>query len=48
MKVAWIACFGPDQQLEMAVDRLEVVADTYLSMNAPGAMGVPPLDGGAG
>ncbi|HTD56556.1 MAG TPA: pyridoxal phosphate-dependent aminotransferase [Silvibacterium sp.] len=35
MKVAWIAAFGPEQQLEAASGRLEVIADTFLSMNAP-------------
>jgi len=35
MKAAWIACFGPNQQLQAAMDRLEVIADSYLSMNAP-------------
>ncbi|TCK75974.1 pyridoxal phosphate-dependent aminotransferase [Acidipila rosea] len=33
MKAAWIAVFGP--QSHEACDRLEVIADTFLSMNAP-------------
>jgi aspartate/methionine/tyrosine aminotransferase len=33
MKAAWIAGFGPG--LEEAMARLEIVADTFLSMNAP-------------
>ena len=33
MKVGWIACCGPDAGDALA--RLEVIADTFLSMNAP-------------
>jgi aspartate/methionine/tyrosine aminotransferase len=35
MKAAWIAAFGPEREVASALDRLEVIADTYLSMNAP-------------
>jgi alanine-synthesizing transaminase len=35
MKVAWIVSSGPQAELEAAQARLEVIADTYLSMNAP-------------
>src|SRR5580704_13358479 len=35
MKIAWIAANGPHTLLSDAMDRLEVIADTYLSMNAP-------------
>lgn len=35
MKVAWIAVSGPDELKHEALNRLEVIADTYLSMNAP-------------
>jgi alanine-synthesizing transaminase len=35
MKVGWIAGFGPDAARLEAMARLEVVADTFLSMNAP-------------
>lgn len=35
MKVAWIAATGPTQLQREALARLEVIADTYLSMNAP-------------
>jgi aspartate/methionine/tyrosine aminotransferase len=35
MKAAWIAAFGPEAELATALERLEVVADTFLSMNAP-------------
>ena len=35
MKAAWIAAFGPEQDLKRALDRLEIIADTFLAMNAP-------------
>jgi alanine-synthesizing transaminase len=35
MKVGWIAGFGPGGDRRQAMGRLEVVADTFLSMNAP-------------
>jgi alanine-synthesizing transaminase len=35
MKLAWVAASGPCGTVTAAMDRLEVIADTYLSMNAP-------------
>ncbi|HWC16736.1 MAG TPA: pyridoxal phosphate-dependent aminotransferase [Terriglobales bacterium] len=35
MKLAWIAVAGPQELQEQAKARLEVIADTYLSVNAP-------------
>ena len=35
MKLAWVATSGPEQVVAEAGARLEVIADTYLSMNAP-------------
>ena len=35
MKLAWIAVSGPADQLHPALSRLEIIADTYLSLNAP-------------
>ncbi len=35
MKMAWIACSGPEDLVVEAMNRLEVIADTYLSTNAP-------------
>jgi len=35
MKVSWIAATGPDDLVRAAMERLEVIADTFLSMNAP-------------
>lgn len=43
MKSAWIAAFGPEQLLEAATARLEVIADTFLSMNAPVQHAMPYL-----
>ncbi|MGH9692382.1 MAG: pyridoxal phosphate-dependent aminotransferase [Candidatus Acidiferrales bacterium] len=41
MKIAWLIVSGPrDLQIE-ALARLEVIADTYLSMNAPVQLAVP-------
>ena len=41
MKVGWLACFGPEQEKREALARLEVVADTFLSMNAPAQHALP-------
>jgi len=35
MKLAWIAASGPADQLQPALSRLEIIADTFLSLNAP-------------
>jgi len=35
MKASWIACLGPETERREAEGRLEIVADTFLSMNAP-------------
>ena len=35
MKSSWIAVSGPSELKQDAIRRLEVIADTYLSMNAP-------------
>jgi len=43
MKVAWIATTGP--QAEAALARLEVIADTFLSLNAPVQWATPALLG---
>ncbi len=41
MKAAWIACLGPQAERRQAQDRLEVIADTFLSMNAPVQWALP-------
>jgi aspartate/methionine/tyrosine aminotransferase len=43
MKVAWVVTSGPESHVNEAVPRLEVIADTYLSMNAPVQWAVPAL-----
>jgi aspartate/methionine/tyrosine aminotransferase len=43
MKVAWIVASGPAQE---AMGRLEVIADTFLSMNAPVQCALPQWLGG--
>jgi aspartate/methionine/tyrosine aminotransferase len=43
MKLAWIVTSGPDEQVAAALARLEVIADTYLSMNAPIQLAAPAL-----
>lgn len=43
MKLAWIATSGPADQVTAAMARLEVIADTYLSMNAPIQLAAPVL-----
>lgn len=43
MKVAWIAVNGPDELQREALNRLEVIADTYLSMNAPVQWAIPAM-----
>jgi aspartate/methionine/tyrosine aminotransferase len=43
MKVAWIVTSGPTIEVEVAQSRLEVIADTFLSMNAPIQWATPTL-----
>jgi alanine-synthesizing transaminase len=43
MKVAWIATTGPTDKVTAALGRLEVIADTYLSMNASIQLATPVL-----
>jgi alanine-synthesizing transaminase len=35
IKVAWVTTSGPRDEVAAAMARLEIIADTYLSMNAP-------------
>jgi aspartate/methionine/tyrosine aminotransferase len=44
MKAAWIVATGPEA--DRALDRLEVIADTFLSMNAPVECALPRWLGG--
>ena len=41
MKVAWLAACGPPGEQTEALARLEVIADTFLSMNTPSQLGLP-------
>jgi len=43
MKVAWLAASGPEERRREVLARLEVIADTYLSMNAPLQLATPVL-----
>jgi alanine-synthesizing transaminase len=43
MKAAWLVVSGPPDLKGDAVSRLEVIADTYLSMNAPVQLAMPAL-----
>jgi aspartate/methionine/tyrosine aminotransferase len=43
MKVAWIVSSGPANKVTAALGRLEIIADTYLSMNAPIQLATPVL-----
>jgi aspartate/methionine/tyrosine aminotransferase len=46
MKAAWIVATGPDA--DAAMERLEVIADTFLSMNAPVQGAIPSWIAGRG
>ena len=46
MKAAWIVATGPER--DGALDRLEVIADTFLSMNAPVQWALPEWLAGRG
>jgi alanine-synthesizing transaminase len=41
MKVSWLVCCGPSEAKAAALSRLEVIADTFLSMNAPVQLALP-------
>jgi alanine-synthesizing transaminase len=41
MKAAWLIAGGPEQSKRQALARLEVIADTYLSGNAPVQLAMP-------
>jgi aspartate/methionine/tyrosine aminotransferase len=47
MKAAWIATLGPEPARVEALGRLEIVADTFLSMNAPVQLAMPSWLAGA-
>jgi alanine-synthesizing transaminase len=41
MKAAWLVTSGPEALKKQALERIEVIADTYLSMNAPIQLALP-------
>jgi alanine-synthesizing transaminase len=41
MKLAWMVVSGPEAAVQLAVDRLEIVADTYLSPSTPVQLALP-------
>jgi alanine-synthesizing transaminase len=43
MKAAWLVVSGPEAWKKEALARLEVIADTYLSMSAPIQLAIPAL-----
>jgi aspartate/methionine/tyrosine aminotransferase len=43
MKFAWLAVSGPEAEKREALARLEIIADTYLSLNAPIQLAAPVL-----
>jgi alanine-synthesizing transaminase len=43
MKAAWMVVSGPETVKRQALERLEVIADTFLSMNAPIQLALPAL-----
>jgi alanine-synthesizing transaminase len=43
MKAAWLVTSGSEQLRSQALARLEIIADTYLSMNAPVQWAIPTL-----
>src|SRR5579864_25101 len=43
MKFAWLAVSGPEAEKREALGRLEMIADTYLSLNAPIQLAAPVL-----
>ena len=41
MKASWIAACGPSHLVGAAMQRIEIIADTFLSMNAPVQLALP-------
>jgi alanine-synthesizing transaminase len=47
MKAGWIVLSGPENERRAAADRLETIADTYLSVNTPVQAALPTILAGA-
>jgi alanine-synthesizing transaminase len=43
MKVAWVVTIGPESLTRTALQRLEIIADTYLSVSSPTQWAIPRL-----
>ena len=43
MKIAWLVVTGPASQVRPALDHLDVIADTFLSLSAPAQAALPTL-----
>jgi aspartate/methionine/tyrosine aminotransferase len=43
LKLAWIAVNGPDELVEASLDRLDYIADAYLSVGTPVSLATPRL-----
>jgi alanine-synthesizing transaminase len=43
MKVAWMATSGPEELMQPTLERLEIIADTYLSLSSPVQWAFPKL-----
>ena len=43
MKLAWLVINGPSELLPSCLGRMEIIADTYLSLSAPLALALPAL-----
>jgi aspartate/methionine/tyrosine aminotransferase len=43
LKAAWIAAAGPEARVTAALERLEIVADAYLSVSGPAQLALPRL-----
>ena len=43
MKIAWIVVSGPESLAKTAVQRLDVIGDTYLSPSTPGQLALPEM-----
>ena len=48
MKAAWVVGFGPPSRLKPALERMEIISDTFLSMNAPVQHAIPSWLAGRG
>jgi len=43
LKLGWMVAAGPDELVRPALDRLEIICDTYLSVATPVQVGLPAL-----